>query len=556
MKIEYFSANPESPASGYWDQALLSDIFSYGPLKNLEANNGAVVAIPGPYQAGYISKINEYLGQYKWVLLFITSDEEGKFPIEKIDHPNIRIWVQYPKQKKHDKYGKLPLGYTSETRKNLVYTDKTLDLFYSGQRTHKRREECSDALFVTKKKIRNQLVLDTEGFSQGLKPVEYMANMSNAKVAPAPSGPISADSFRCYEALEAGAVPIADQISLAGDHDYFNYLFESVPFPTIKDYHDLPGYIDDALKAWPENALNIQAWWIKKKRDLMWSFHKDIRELCIESGKTLIEETGGYKFDETAIATEKNAVTVIIPVSPIKSHPSTAILEETISSIRYHLPDSEIIITFDGVREEQKDMTEKYDDFMRRALFLCNTVWNATPIIFKEHTHQVGMARVALEEVKTPVVLYVEQDTPLVIDEPIDWDFLVETILRNEANAIRFHFEAKIPKAHEHLMLSEIIYNADPKKKLLETIQWSQRPHLAHTSFYKYILAKNFSENARCFIEDKLHSVVQEDYQLMGKRGWDIWKLFIYCPDEKNIKRSLNLDGRDGGEKYDDTQQF
>ena len=129
MKIEYYSANPESPASGYWDQALLSDILSHGIFERIDSEGGAIVVIPGPYQAGYINKINDHLGQYKWVLLFITSDEEGKFPIEKIDHPNIKIWVQYPKQGRHDRYGKLPLGYTTETRKNLVCTEKTLDVF-------------------------------------------------------------------------------------------------------------------------------------------------------------------------------------------------------------------------------------------------------------------------------------------------------------------------------------------------------------------------------------------------------------------------------------------
>jgi len=530
MKIEYYSANPESPASGYWDQALLSDILSHGIFERIDSEGGAIVVIPGPYQAGYINKINDHLGQYKWVLLFITSDEEGKFPIEKIDHPNIKIWVQYPKQGRHDRYGKLPLGYTTETRKNLVCTEKTLDVFYSGQLSHKRREMCSNALYKAKGKIKNMYILDTPGFSQGIKPDYYMANMSNAKVAPAPAGPVSADSFRCYEALEAGAVPIADQISLAGDKNYFNYLFGSVPFPTINDYKDLPGYMDDVLKAWPEIAIDVQAWWIKKKRDLRWEFVADIEKL---SGKKHFEP-----------------ITVIIPVSPIKSHPSPEVLEETVKSIRYHFVDADILITFDGVREEQEDMRDDYYEFIRRALYLCNIQWDATPIIFKEHTHQVGMARVALEEVKTEIILYCEQDTPLVTDEITEWDKLWPKITLFDANVIRLHFEAKIPKEHAHLMLG------DPENGLLKTIQWSQRPHLASTDFYKYMLRTHFSKDARCFIEDRIHGIVQQDYREMGYRGWNMWKLFIYYPNDRNIKRSLNLDGRAGGKKYDDTQIF
>ena len=64
MKIEYYSANPESPASGYWDQALLSDILSHGIFERIDSEGGAIVVIPGPYQAGYINKINDHLGQF------------------------------------------------------------------------------------------------------------------------------------------------------------------------------------------------------------------------------------------------------------------------------------------------------------------------------------------------------------------------------------------------------------------------------------------------------------------------------------------------------------
>lgn len=531
IEIKYYSADPDkTPASGYWDQALLSDLLSHPVFKNMNAPKGAIVILPAPYQGQFIDKINAELTKYDWVLLFLTSDEESKFPVEEIKHPNIKIWVQYPKQGRHDKFGKLPLGYTTETRKNLLFTDKTLNVFYSGQKTHERRIMCSEALELIKEKVKNVYVNDTPGFSQGLSPDMYMANMSNAKVAPAPAGPVSADSFRAYEALEAGAVPIFDQISLAGDSEYANYLFGSVPFATIADYKDLPGYTKDLLKEYPAINNEVQAWWLQTKRNLIWQFVADIEALS------------GNK--------HKERVTAIIPVSPIKSHPSTEILEATIDSIRHHLPEAEILITFDGVRREQEKMRKDYEEFTRKALFLCNTKWNATPFIFKKHTHQVGMARVVLEHVKTPVILYMEQDTPLVTDYSIEWDYLMAKITLCEANIIRFHFEARIPDEHKHLIIGE------PENKLLKTVQWSQRPHLASADFYKYMLEKNFSEKAKCFIEDKIHSVVQLDYANMGFRGWDLWKLFIYYPDEQNIKRSLNNDGRAGAAKYDDSQIF
>lgn len=529
INIEFLSFNEGSPASGYWDQALIEDIFAQPVFQRMTAPGGAVVVIPAPYQGEHIEEINDWLSKYKWVVLVLTSDEEGRFPVEKISHPNIKIWVQYPKQGRHDQYGKLPLGYTTETRKHLLYTTKFLDIFYSAQKTHERRVECSKELRSLPEKG-PVYIQDTKGFSQGLLPGKYMAMMCDAKVAPAPAGPVSADSFRVYEALEAGAVPIFDEVSPAGDHDYAHYLFDSVPFATLTKYTDLPGYCNDLLNVWPENNNIVQAWWIKKKRDLMWQFVADIEKLSGEH--------------------HRETTTVIIPVSPIKSHPSTKILAQTIESIRYHFPDAEILITFDGVRPEQEHMRAAYTEFTRKALFLCNTAWKAIPIIFKEHTHQVGMARVALEEVKTPVILYVEQDTPLVTDEPIDWDHLTAEIIVCKANVIRFHFEGVIPEPHLQLMLGV------PENELQKTIQWSQRPHLASADFYRYMLEKNFSKNAKCFIEDKIHGVVQQDYATMGYRGWDLWKLFIYYPNPNNIKRSINLDGREGEQKYDNTQTF
>lgn len=532
--IIFYSANPKIAKDSYWDMQLLKDILAKHPFKNLP-NNGAIIIIPGAYQAEYIDEINKFLKDFQWVLLFITSDEESKFPVSKIKHKNIKIWVQYPKKGKHDKYGKLPLGYTTETRKNLKFTEKSLNLFYSGQKSHERRELCSKALEVVKEKIDSVFITDTSGFAQGLDPKAYMAAMSEAKVAPAPSGPVSADSFRVYEALEAGAVPIADNESPGGDHDYWNYLFNSevFPFDSISDYDNLYGYAKDLISKYPLINLKVQAWWIKKKRDLMWQFIEQIEQM---SGGTIKERGFG--------------VTAIIPVSPIKSHPSISILSQTVNSIRHHLPEAEIIITFDGVRKEQDSMRENYYESIREALFLCNTKWDAIPIIFDEHTHQVGMARVALEEVKTPTILYMEQDTPIVTDLEIEWEKLIADITLCKANVIRFHYEANIPEPHKYLMVGY------PENRLLKTVQWSQRPHISSTSFYKYILEKNFSKNAKCFIEDKLHGVIQKDYAEMGFRGWDLWKLFIYYPDDRNIKRSLNLDGREGGAKYDDTQVF
>jgi hypothetical protein len=63
-------------------------------------------------------------------------------------------------------------------------------------------------------------------------------------------------------------------------------------------------------------------------------------------------------------------ITVVVPVSPIRFHPDISILTETIESVRYWLPDAEIVITFDGVRTENELWRHNYELAINRALEL------------------------------------------------------------------------------------------------------------------------------------------------------------------------------------------
>lgn len=274
------------------------------------------------------------------------------------------------------------------------------------------------------------------------------------------------------------------------------------------------------LHRWDLSIANeVFAWWIKKK----WEIKEKLKD---------------------QLGVKKDDISVIIPTSPIPSHPSTEIIDETIKSIRYHL-DSPIFVLIDGVRKEQENMKGSYEEYIQKLLWKCNFEYeNVIPVFFPQHKHQSGMMKGILPQIETPLLLFVEHDTPLVTDEPIEWDFLKKSILSGKAHAIRLHYEAVIPEEHKHLMIGEV------EDKLLKTAQWSQRPHLARTDFYKEIM-KFFSEESNCFIEDLLHGKLQDAWK-DGK--WDNWKVFIYCPDEKNIKRSLNLDGRKEDRKYDDRQ--
>lgn len=242
-------------------------------------------------------------------------------------------------------------------------------------------------------------------------------------------------------------------------------------------------------------------------------------------------------------------ITGVVVTSPIPSHPDTHIIDETMSTIRTHLPTEEIIICIDGIREEQEHYRKNYQEYIRRLLWKCNNEWNATPLLFEEHSHQAIMTKKALQLVKTPTILFVEHDTPLTPDRSIPFEKLINDVRSGKANVIRLHHEALVLDVHRHLMIGE------PEDGLWATYQWSQRPAIYSTEYFKHILETYFSPGANSFIEDRMYGVLEEAYLQRGKAGWNEHKVYLYYPGG-DIKRSYHLDGREGGEKFDSLQIF
>ena len=235
-------------------------------------------------------------------------------------------------------------------------------------------------------------------------------------------------------------------------------------------------------------------------------------------------------------------ITVIVVSSVLPSHPDTRIIDETIQSVRHHLPKSEIILQIDGLRDEQIDRRDDYDEYITRVLWKSLHEWtNVLPIVFDEFSHQSTMMQKTFEYIRTPLLLYVEGDCPLVTDKKIDWEKCVDYITEGNANTIRFHHEAVLPKEHLPLMVGQ-------DDIFLKTIQWSQRPHLSSVVYYRDTVVPTIPP--RSFIEDSYHGIVMNDWYVDGKFGWNKHRLVIYYPDEKDFKRSYTTDGREGGLKF------
>lgn len=500
-KIHHLSVKKDVKETGYWDHTFLFDILF---KIDVEKSDREIFIIPGAYQYDVVPKINEELSSYEKVLVFITSDEECKFPVADLKHPNMIVYSQYG----NDGIP-FPIGYSPKTRqtlKRLGYMPKHLLWSFMGQIVNNtRRAELARVM-----EDKNGYFLGTDGFSQGIDKLSYNLIHNISKFVICPPGNVAVDSFRLYEALEAGSVPLADNVSPVGQTNWWSNLFGRPKFPIFNDYTKLPEYI---------NALNhnryiyssVYAWWQSYKFSLRLTL---MSQLGLESDDTI----------------------VVIPVSPIPSHPSTDILEETIKSVRTHVS-SPILLLFDGIREEDREFTLTYHEFIKRMLWKTNFEYeDVIPIVFTKHKHQSGMLKELLPTLpKEKYLLFVEQDTPLTPDREINWK-LCKDVLRT-ADVIRFHFEEHVPEPHKYLMMD------NGESGLMRTAQWSQRPHLSKVSYYNHILNEYFSDKTNCMIEDRMHSIVQSEPQSH--------EIYIYHP-KGGIKRSYHLDGREGRPKHEE----
>lgn len=550
VHVVWWTGHPQVAARTFWDQAIVLDLLArsrhnlveHDNIDAVPAGDGAVVCVPARFQDGDATLLNKALAPLPWVVLILTSDEEASFPYEDLDHPNLTAWVQYPRPSRHDNARRLPLGSTTDTPGLDQHDgeDRPLDWFFAGQITHHRRVDAARGIVGHE----NGLLLASSRFAGGFDQATYLQHLASSKVVLAPSGPVSPDSFRLWEALEAVALPIVDARASHYDPDepYWPWLLEEdLPFPVIEDWDTVGDVVDDALLGWPANAVRASAWWQQTKRRLAAQIDRDITAAT------------GHAPQAQRIA---DLITVVITTSPIPSHPSTDVIDETIRSVRAQpeLVGVEILVAGDGIPPALEHRADDYWHYLRR---LC---WAAArghhgrlvPLLAPEWQHQAVTVAHALQEVRTPLVLLLEHDTPLIGD--IDWDGLGKAVLSSQAHVIRLHHDHQVHPEHRYLMV-----DSDPETvcgaPLLRTVQWSQRPHLASTDIYRELLARYFAPESRTMIEDCLHGVIANAWDELGIDGWEQFRLWMYAP-AGDMRRSGHLDGRGSDPKGDMTYAY
>lgn len=106
----------------------------------------------------------------------------------------------------------------------------------------------------------------TSGFgaADALPTAEYRALIDDTAFAPCPGGWSNLDTFRVYEALEAGAIPIVER---RPGFDYFTRLLGTHPIPAVEDWREAAAFVTahrDPAVAEPLRR-KCRAWWTDYK---------------------------------------------------------------------------------------------------------------------------------------------------------------------------------------------------------------------------------------------------------------------------------------------------
>jgi hypothetical protein len=225
-------------------------------------------------------------------------------------------------------------------------------------------------------------------------------------------------------------------------------------------------------------------------------------------------------------------VTILIPTSPIPSHPSTAIIDEVIAGIRHYFPVAKIILMCDGVRPQVEHRRGQYYDYLANLGDNYQDDENVRRKIFLDPTQQAWMIRETLKEVTTPFVLFNEHDAVLRANPPIEWDAIFHLLETDEANMVRFYHWDRIWHEHEYLMRGEFTHSG---VHFVRTVQFSGWPLVSKTSYLAQLVTNYFKPTERKMIETGLYGPV-------CSAPWDVNKIVIYYPD--NADCFTHRDGR------------
>lgn len=234
----------------------------------------------------------------------------------------------------------------------------------------------------------------------------------------------------------------------------------------------------------------------------------------------------GVDYDDDTVS---KMITVITTTSPIPSMPSTKFLFGAQKSL-FRIPalaKCKKIIVFDGLKEEDEELSntyEKYKNNVRKLLKTTPYFMNTKLVFCPKWVHLCGTIRQALKHVETPYVFIHQHDLELIKDFDLNG-----VIASMEAN----------PEIKYVAFIQNSILNEDPFfgpfqsgakgvsfVPLCKTSGWTDQCHVASVEYYQTFV---LPQCRYTFMECVLHPALKQAVQQNGFSGqWKLFGAFVY----------------------------
>ena len=195
---------------------------------------------------------------------------------------------------------------------------------------------------------------------------------------------------------------------------------------------------------------------------------------------------------------------IIIASSLIPSHPSLAIIDETITSVRQYLlglcPTAPLIITVDGLVENKarRDVERhRWQEYVQNLQSTYGNQTNVTILISEQNMHLGGnLAKAMAKAVHTPFVYVLQHDLPFV--RSVNHLAVREAMQAypDDLRIVRFNTRPNEQRPHEnHTCWGEVrdqpyspfLASDGTTLRFTRTPLWSDRNHLTTVRYYKEV---------------------------------------------------------------------
>jgi len=206
------------------------------------------------------------------VILLHVSDEDGRDPIELYDHPAVKQVIRnYYRSDCCTRANvfTLPLGYSVKAPSATpTFAERSLQWSFAGSLDRPKRAEALHALeSLTPFDKQTKAAFGNPSPLQGSA---YTDQLLRTKFIPAFRGFWSLESFRLYEALEAGCIPL--YVPSEGTHgDEYTQVLGKSPMLALPSWSQAPTLLTQLSKnpaVMEQHRQNLQTWWAAKKRAL------------------------------------------------------------------------------------------------------------------------------------------------------------------------------------------------------------------------------------------------------------------------------------------------